>query len=304
MIDIEKNLKVEKISSKDNLKYKSYLKLSQKKYRQKEEKVIIEGATLIEEAIESNVEIDSIILREGYLESLEKTANTKEEFYYSKCKNLLEKVVDFNKKAEFERGKKIKIILLSSMLFLNLVETEHSRGIIAVINFKISTCDNINEDVNLNNNNFLLLDRIQDPGNFGTMIRTALGAGFRGILMMKGTCDPLDAKVIRAAAGGIFRLPIYFVENLEELLSLKETLGYKIVSTGFNTKDYYFDISLKEKKIIVIGNEGRGVSQEILENSEKIIKIPMENGLESLNASVAASIIMYHALEERLTYER
>ena len=144
--------------------------------------------------------------------------------------------------------------------------------------------------------NFVVLDRLQDPGNIGTILRTADAAGYKLAVVMKGTADVFSPKVVRAATGSLFRMPVVFMDSEEELLEFTRAAGKKTVATCFDTDLYYYDVNLKENIALIIGNEGNGISETLIASSDVKIKIPMHGNIESLNASVAAGILMYEAV--------
>ena len=146
--------------------------------------------------------------------------------------------------------------------------------------------------------NVVILDRLQDPGNIGTIIRTAEAAGYKGVVVLKGTADVYSPKVIRAAAGSVFRMPVLFLESPAQAIELLKKYDKKIVSTCFDTENNYYDIELKKNIGLVIGNEGNGICRELVEDSDIRIKIPMTGTVESLNAAVAAGIIMFEAIRK------
>ena len=127
------------------------------------------------------------------------------------------------------------------------------------------------------------------------MIRTAEGAGYEAVITVKGTGDVYGPKTIRAAAGSVFRIPIIQVGDNREIQELIRYLGKRLVVTSLDAETYYFNMDLSHDIALVIGNEGNGVSEELLELADDKIKIPMKGKLESLNASVAAGIVMYEA---------
>ena len=113
---------------------------------------------------------------------------------------------------------------------------------------------------------------------------------------MKGTADVFSPKTVRAAAGSLFRMPVVFMDSNSELVEFSGAAGKKLVATCFDTERYYFDEDLTKDIALIIGNEGNGISQELMESSDLKIKIPMQGNIESLNASVAAGILMYEAV--------
>lgn len=251
------------ISSKDNRIFKECQRLAQKKYRDREGRYLIEGPNLIEEAITNNGKILYVVARED--------------------SSPIEPQVD--------------TYVMSKILFDKLAQTETSQGILAVVEKPETTAKTL-VAMDMTNRNLIVLDRLQDPGNIGTIIRTADGAGYAAAVVMKGTADVYSPKVIRAAAGSVFRIPIIHVEDNRELLQLVTQMGKKLVVTCFNTDNYYFDEDLTKDIALVMGNEGNGISEELMEMADIKVKIPMNGKLESLNASVAAGILMYESMRK------
>ena len=137
----------------------------------------------------------------------------------------------------------------------------------------------------------LALDGVQDPGNLGTMLRTADAAGFSGALLGEGCADPYGAKALRATMGSIFRLPILQTALVPALASLHGR-GYALISTELGGEDFYAACP-EGRSVLVIGSEGRGVSAEVRREATHRLALPMRGGAESLNAAVAAGIMMY-----------
>ena len=144
-----------------------------------------------------------------------------------------------------------------------------------------------------------MLDRIQDPGNLGTIIRTADAFGVDGILISEGSVDGYNPKVVRATMGSIFRVNILHIKKSLNILEELKNRGIKIYSTSLQGKNYIQEINFKIPSLLIIGNESKGVSDELLNMAHSLIKIPMVGKAESLNAAVASSIIMYEAMKQR-----
>ena len=137
------------------------------------------------------------------------------------------------------------------------------------------------------------LDGVQDPGNVGTIWRTADAAGFGAILLGSGCADPLSPKVQRSAMGSGFRLPFMLTEDLPGLLSTLRHRGYGILASDLGGEDFYGRSDPGERFVLVIGSEARGISETIRKLADVRLKLPMRGGAESLNAAVAAGIMMY-----------
>ena len=248
------------ITSKENKVIKEIMKLKQKKYR--DDKFIIEGITIIEEAIKENVNIECIVVSEN-----------------------------FENKLAFE---KYNVIEVTENIFKELTELETSTGILAVVKK-----NNMQTKVDINANFILALDSIRDPGNLGTIIRTADAAGLIQVIISKGTCDPYSAKVIRSTMGSIFRVNIIEAENLAIMLDDLKKNGFKICVTTLEKSKSLYETDLN-KSIVVIGNEANGVSKEVQDIADENIKIPMLGKAESLNASIAAGVVIYEHVRQQL----
>ncbi len=140
------------------------------------------------------------------------------------------------------------------------------------------------------------LDGVQDPGNVGTIWRTADAAGFEALLIGAGSADPMSPKVQRSAMGSGFRVPISRTADLASSLSLLKEKGYSIICSDLNGKDFYSRPDPGKKMVLVIGNEARGISDATRSEATMLVKLPMRGGAESLNAAVAAGIMMYELM--------
>lgn len=252
------------ISSKDNRIYKELIKLGQKKYRDRMGKYLIEGENLLYEAIRYGHLIDKIVIREG---------------------------------ADFSIESKVPIFKLSYGLFSEIADTTTSQGVIAVVKKKDAILEAF-ENESKPEDNIVVLDRLQDPGNIGTIIRTAEGAGYKGVICMKGTADVYAPKVVRAAAGSLFRIPIIYISSENELFQLTDRLNKRLTVSILDGDYKYYNVNLKSGIALVVGNEGNGCNKEIIRAADYKITIPMAGELESLNAAVATGILMYEAIRQ------
>ena len=145
---------------------------------------------------------------------------------------------------------------------------------------------------------FLVLEDIQDPGNLGTILRTGEGAGVDGVIMNRGTVDIYNPKTIRSTMGSLFRVPFFRVERPEEAIALLRRERIRICAAHLEAERDYDEISYGEGSAFLIGNEGNGLRRETAMEADLLLKIPMEGRLESLNAAVAAALLMYQAAGE------
>ncbi len=181
---------------------------------------------------------------------------------------------------------------VKASLFNSISETVTPQGILAVVEKPDYSFESILETRPAR---LILLENLQDPGNLGTIVRTAEGAGMTGIVMSAGTVDIFNPKVIRSTMGSIFRMPFVTVDDMPQTVRELERLGICVLAACLDGAVSYRDVSFEGETAIMIGNEGNGLSQEAQQAAGKKIFIPMAGKVESLNASVAAAILMYAA---------
>jgi len=259
---------MEKIESINNTKVKEWIKLQTKKGREKTGSFLIEGEHLVEEAIHCGADVQALLVTEDYAvpPSIEIFIQTKPSVSFTVSEAIIKK----------------------------LSETEAPQGIIAVIKFQPAELDPLLVD----NGIILLLDAIQDPGNLGTIIRTADAAGVDGVILGKGTVDLYNSKVIRSTMGSLFHLPI-IPGDLLSIMEKMQQYGYTFLAASLEEAVPY-DHHVYDGAIgIVIGNEGNGVSQAVLQACSNKVKIPIFGQAESLNAGIAAGILLYEAVRQR-----
>ena len=253
------------IESKSNSLFKNLKKLKdKKKYRDEKKKYIIEGFRFVKEAIKSNTCLECVIFTEDF---------------YKKEKEFIDSLEKLN----------IKLVIMTKILLDEICDTENPQGIIAVVEFKDSV-------LNLGNM-IILIDKVQDPGNMGTIIRTAHAVGASSIIITKGTVDIYNDKVLRSSMGSIFYIPIIEDYNLDLVKKLKNQ-GYRLLVSSLQGENNFFEEDLKGKVIIAVGNEGNGVSDEVYNISDVKVKIPMPGNSESLNVAIATSVMMYEKLRQ------
>lgn len=145
----------------------------------------------------------------------------------------------------------------------------------------------------------LLLENLQDPGNLGTIMRTAEGAGVDGVILSRTSVDLYNPKTIRSTMGSIYRMPFLYVENLADILPRLGEKGIRTYAAHLQGKHNYDEEDYKKGTAFFIGNEGNGLTEELSQKADTWIRIPMQGQLESLNAAVAASVLMYEVYRQR-----
>lgn len=190
--------------------------------------------------------------------------------------------------------------IVADSVFKNMSDTVTPQGILAIVKQKeYSLTDMLKSNDDKKSKVFIILESIQDPGNLGTIVRTAEGAGVAGIIMNKETVDIYNSKVIRSTMGSMCRVPFIVTENLSETIDELKKNNVTVFAAHLKGEEYYAKDLYKGSVAFLIGNEGNGLSDEIAKMADKYIKIPMEGMVESLNASVAAAILMYEAKRQR-----
>lgn len=186
--------------------------------------------------------------------------------------------------------------VLSDHVFAAVSDTKTPQGILCVLKQYHHTLDNM---MKKDAPHLLLLEDLQDPGNLGTIMRTAEGAGVDGVILNRTSVDLYNPKVIRATMGSVYRMPFLYVEELAEVLPLLKQRGIRTYAAHLKGKNCYDQEDYRTGCAFLIGNEGNGLSGELSRRADTWVRIPMHGKLESLNAAVAASILMYEVCRQR-----
>lgn len=184
--------------------------------------------------------------------------------------------------------------IVSDNIFKKISDTVTPQGVLAIVKQKKYTVEDIIEKRNKNGSCIVVLDRLQDPGNLGTIVRTGEGAGISGIIMSSDCADIYNPKVIRSTMGSIFRVPFAISHNLPEDIDKLKQRGITTYAAHLKG-DLYHNGVFNRDVAMLIGNEARGLSQEVSQKADRLVKIPMEGKVESLNAAIATAILMYEA---------
>lgn len=246
------------ITSKNNDTYKFLKNLKEKKYRQEYGLFMVEKPVVMEEARDFVPKYIAI-----------NESSYKENKFQSIIKNIEEE----------------NVYIFSDNIFKNLCDTVTSPGIIAYYK-------EVHRDFEKNSGKFLYLDDIREPGNLGGIIRSAHAFGLDGIIISPNSCDLYNPKTVRSSMSSIFRVPIYFMSR-EDLVDL----DYNIIATSLDNSTSIRDYKFKDRDIVVIGNEAKGVSEFLMDNADSYLNIPISETVDSLNANVAASIIIYEMMK-------
>lgn len=185
---------------------------------------------------------------------------------------------------------------VSKEVFSKMSDTQTPQGILTVLKQPEYTLERLLQQ---DNPLFIVLEDLQDPGNLGTILRTGEGAGISGVIMNQTTVDIFNPKTIRSTMGSVYRVPFVYVESLEETIGKLKQAGIKVMAAHLQGKAYFQDQSFTEPVAFMIGNEGNGLREATAKLSDGYIKIPMEGMVESLNAAIAASLLLYETYRQR-----
>lgn len=247
--------------------------LSKTKLRRKERKFVSEG---IKEFLEAPTDMISEVLVSEKLLLGEGALNSE-----IKCKLA-----------------KVQYETVADDVFKKLSDTVTPQGIITVLNFRECSLEDI---VRGDKPLIVMLENLQDPGNLGTILRTAEGAGVSGIIMSRDCVDIYNPKVIRATMGCVYRENFVYVDSLEDTIDLLASKGITTYAAALDRRSkIYTDYDYTKGSCLLIGNEGNGLTSSIISKAGDTCFIPMEGKVESLNASVAAAILMYEAKRQRM----
>ena len=186
--------------------------------------------------------------------------------------------------------------ILSEQVFGHVSDTKTPQGILCVVKRKKY---DLEELLQVENPHFVVLDNLQDPGNMGTIIRTAEAAGVDAVFMSKDCVDIYNPKTIRSTMGSIYRMPFIYIEDILNLLDLFRKNGVKSYAAHLDGEKFYDQEDYCSGTAILIGNEGNGLREEVAQKADIWVKIPMQGQVESLNAAIAASVLMFEIFRQR-----
>lgn len=236
---------------------------------------------------------DNVFLAEGIKMLREAPKDWIKEVY------LTEEVLQRLRKEDGETLAKIENTgyeLLSEEVMKKVSDTQTPQGALVVLNRPLYTLEDI---VGNGEGTFVVLENLQDPGNLGTIIRTGEGAGIRGVIMSQDTVDIYNPKTIRATMGSVYRVPFIYVETLSDSICYLKEKGVQTYAAHLKGKKQYYEFSYTGGTAFLIGNEGNGLKKETADLADEYLRIPMEGQVESLNAAIAATILMYEAYRQR-----
>lgn len=259
--------KIDYIQSKDNKTIKHIISLQQRKYRQKFGEYTVEGIRAVTDLGKKGF-LRAILIRESKRSELEP---------------LVQK--DFSISS---------VYVVQDPIFDKIEHSVNGQGILGIA----KKCINELHSFIVEDGLYVALDGVQDPGNLGTIIRTAVAADAKGIFLLKGTVDPYNEKCVRSTMSALCNIPIFEDITLSEFYDFIKDNTIKTYVTSLENAKPYHTISYAKRTMVILGNEGNGVSKEIVEMCDQAITIPMYGDIESLNVSIAAALCMYKVREQ------
>jgi len=261
-----------RIESKENQHIRQARLLHAKREREERGRFLIEGVRLAEEALNAGEELHFGLISMPLLEK-------------ERGRALAQACID----------REIPLFLVKEKLFNYCADTEHSQGILLVASQRRYSWEQLSSACTL----ILVADGISDPGNLGNIMRTSLGAGADGIMLLPGCADIYNPKVVRASMGTIFRLPFFAAASAEEALAMLSQAGLSVFVAAAQGQSIYFREDLRQPLAWIMGSEARGAEKFWEGKADKLVSLPMAGGLESLNVAAAAAVFLYETARQR-----
>lgn len=260
------------ITSFNNKSVKEVVLLSQKaKERNKKDLFVVEGVKMFQEAPDERI-------RKVYI------SQRAEKELYSRYQEKLS-------------GLPCEIV--ADEVFAKMSDTKTPQGILCLLGQYHYQIEQLLAEGEKKQLLFILLEDIQDPGNLGTIVRTGEGAGVDGIIMSSQTADIYNPKTIRSTMGSVYRVPFIYTQDIRETMKTLQNQGVNIYAAHLGGNQYYDEFDYKKHTAFLIGNEGNGLKEDTARCADAYLKIPMNGNVESLNAAVASSVLMYEAYRQR-----
>lgn len=262
------------ISSAANPIAKRVRALAERKHRKREGAFVVEGMQPVWRAVESGWEIDTLLIAPQLL-----TNNA----VYEMAAQL--------------REAGTRVVELTADLFTRLSEREGPAGVMAIVQSKHTTLRNADAG---DKDCWVVLHRVHNPGNLGTIIRTADAAGFAGVILTGDSTDPFAPPAVKASMGSLFALPIVIEPSFDAVRAWASERGMSLIATSGYAERAHWDTEWTHPVGILLGNEGDGLPEEIVEQADGVVRIPMSGSAESLNLSVAAAVLVYEVQRHRI----
>jgi TrmH family RNA methyltransferase len=261
------------VTSKENAVVKRLRSLHEPKHRKKEQAFLLEGVKMVEEAIRDNLGVEMVVCTPELLKH--------------HGKGVL----------KLAESRQIDVVWISEKIMDSLSESKTPQPVMAVAGMRRYEEEFLfAEPASL----IVIAHQLQDPGNLGTIMRTAEATGVSGLGITPGTVDPYHPKSIRASMGSILRLPVAPVQNLPEFLGRCRKRGFQTAATVLNGRKTHFELDLTRPTVVIFGQEGAGLPEDVSKALDLHVRIPMAETIDSLNVATAAAVVLYEAVRQRL----
>lgn len=271
------------ITNLQNEQIKNLAGLNRRKGRKETGRFLIEGVRFVEEALNAGVRPEQVVISPKLVET------ERGRVLQERCTALA-----------------LPVLEVDQRVLAKLADTENPQGIAAVVaQPQWSWPGSLAEAAAgqalppaVRPSWWLAVDRVQDPGNLGTIVRTAHAAGAAGIILTPGTVDIYNPKTLRSTMGSVFHLPVLSDRSPSDILSHAEKLGWQVVVGDPGANLDYYEVNWRQSSLIVLGSESQGPAREFVEAAAKRVRIAMPGGAESLNVAVAAGVLLFEAVRQ------
>lgn len=260
------------VTSRDNQAVQYLRSLSDPKHRKKERAFLIEGVKMVEEALRDDLGAKMVVATPALVQH--------------HGKGVL----------KLAESKGVDLLWISERLMDVIAESKTPQPVMAVVAMRGYTERTL---LDTRNGIIVIAHQLQDPGNLGTIIRTAEAAGASGIALTSGTVDPFNAKAVRASMGSVLRMPMVLVSDLRAFIKDCKQSGFQTIAAVLTGERTHFDVDLRKPTALMIGQEGSGLTQDAVADVDLQVRIPMTGTIDSLNVATSAAVILYEALRQR-----
>ncbi len=260
------------ITSKDNSAVKYLRSLSDPKQRKKEQAFPIEGIKMVEEALRSRTGIKMVVATPSLVQHHGKSILNLAQNYPT------------------------DILWISDKLMDTVAETMTPQPVMAVIQMK----EHFEHELFAHGSKLIVIcHQLQDPGNLGTIIRTAEAVGAAGVAITQNTVDPYNAKTVRASMGSILRVPVVRIADVSAFTKKCRQEGFQTIAMALGGSKTHFDLDLIKPTAVVVGQEGAGLPENILDKVDHRVRIPMVETIDSLNVATSTAVFLYEVMRQR-----
>jgi TrmH family RNA methyltransferase len=262
------------LTSKDNSSVKQLRSLSDTKHRKMEKAFLIEGLKIVEEALRDDLGVRMVVASPSLIQH--------------HGKGVL----------KLAEGRQKQILWISDRLMDSLAESKTPQPVMAVVDMKQHSEEALlAHDAGL----IVVCHQLQDPGNLGTILRTAEAAGASGVAIVSPSVDPYNPKAIRASMGSILRLPIATIADLPSFIQKAKKQSFQTVATVLAGDRFHYDIDFRRPTIVILGQEGSGLPADLMSSIDFQVRVPMAKTIDSLNVATAGAVILYEAVRQRMS---